>query len=137
MSEPSHLLTKKGVSDILVKALGSGSIKTREAAAGGLAKIKAKDKIDEILARVTDSDSWVGYFAVKACGDICSVDEASQLQASYGQVDENVKLAIIEALGKIDDDFSEFYMTILDDENEDIRKEVLGALLHDNQKTGH
>ncbi|PLX68118.1 MAG: hypothetical protein C0603_08385 [Denitrovibrio sp.] len=55
---------KAGVSDILVKALGSSSIKTREAAAGGLAKIKAKDKVSEILSRVTDSDSWVGYFAV-------------------------------------------------------------------------
>lgn len=124
---------KPGVSDILIKALGSSSIKTREAAAGGLAKIKAKDKIHEILARVTDSDSWVGYFAVKACGDICSVDEAEKLKNSYSSVDENVKLAIIEALGKINADFSDFYLSILDDENEDIRKEVLSALVNDNK----
>jgi len=123
---------KEGVSDILIKALGNNSIKTREAAAGGLAKIKAKDKLNEIIARVTDSDSWVGYFAVKACGEICTADDAEKLQEAYGQVDENVKLAIIEALGKIDSDFSEFYISILDDENEDIRKEVLTALVNDN-----
>ncbi|PLX70724.1 MAG: hypothetical protein C0602_04265 [Denitrovibrio sp.] len=125
---------KPGVSDILIKALGSSSIKTREAAASGLAKIKAKDKINEILARVTDSDSWVGYFAVKACGDICSVAEAQMLKNSYPEVDENVKLAIVEALGKINADFSEFYISILNDENEDIRKEVLSALANDNKE---
>jgi len=125
---------KPGVSDFLIKALGSSSIKTREAAAGGLAKIKAKDKINEILARVTDSDSWVGYFAVKACGDICTVADADKLKESYAQVDENVKLAIIEALGKINADFSEFYLEALEDDNEDIRKEVLAALLHDNKE---
>jgi len=124
---------RKGVSDILIKALGSDSIKKREAAAGGLAKIKAKDKIHEILDRVTDSDSWVGYFAVKACGDICTTVEAEKLKESYLSVDENVKLAIIEALGKIEGDFSDFYFSILDDNNEDIRKEVLSALLHDNK----
>jgi len=124
---------KDGVSDILINALASNSIKTREAAAGGLAKIKAKDKINEILERVTDNDSWVGYFAVKACGDICSPKDAEKLKDSYSQVDENVKLAIIEALGKIEADFSEFYLSILDDENEDIRKEVLAALFTDNE----
>jgi anti-anti-sigma factor len=123
---------KTGVSDILIKALGSSSIKTREAAAGGLAKIKAKDKINEIIARVTDSDSWVGYFAVKACGDICSPADAEKLKDSYPKVEENVKLAIIEALGKVDKDFSDFYISVLNDDNEDIRKEVLSALHHDN-----
>lgn len=124
---------KEGVSDILIKALGRDSIKVREAAAGGLAKIKAKDKLNEIIARVTDSDSWVGYFAVKACGEICSAAEAGKLQEAYSLVDENVKLAIIEALGKIKSDFSEFYLSVLDDENEDIRKEVLAALCKDNK----
>ncbi|PLX68117.1 MAG: hypothetical protein C0603_08380 [Denitrovibrio sp.] len=65
---------------------------------------------------------------------MCSVSDADKLQSSYSQVDENVKLAIVEALGKIDADFSEFYISILDDENEDIRKEVLSALLHDNKE---
>jgi len=125
---------KEGVSDILIKGLDSNSIKMREASAGGLAKIKAKDKIDDILKRVTDGDAWVGYFAVKACGDICSADNASKLTESYDKVEENVKLAIIEALGKIDNDFSEFYISILDDSNEDIRKEVLAALFNDNKE---
>ncbi|ADD69609.1 PBS lyase HEAT domain protein repeat-containing protein [Denitrovibrio acetiphilus DSM 12809] len=125
---------KEGVSDILIKALGSSFIKTREAAAGGLAKIKAKDKLSEILERVTDNDSWVGYFAVKACGEICTPVEAEKLKESFGHVDENVKLAIVEALGKINADFSDFYMTILEDENEDIRKEVLAALANDNKQ---
>lgn len=125
---------KPGVSDILIKGLDNSSIKVREASASGLAKIKAKDKLADILKRVTDNDAWVGYFAVKACGEICSVNEAPKLMASYDQVDENVKLAIIEALGKIPADFSDFYMKILDDSNEDIRKEVLSALFNDNKE---
>ena len=125
---------KDGVSDILIQAMERDSIKVREAAAGGLAKIKAKDKLNEILARVTDTDSWVGYFAVKACGEICSPAEAGKLQEAFPQVDENVKLAIVEALGKINSDFSEFYLSILDDDNEDIRKEVLAALVNDNKE---
>lgn len=125
---------RAGVSDILIKGLDNASIKVREASASGLAKIKAKDKLADILKRVTDNDAWVGYFAVKACGEICSVNEASQLMDSYDEVDENVKLAIIEALGKIPADFSDFYMKVLDDSNEDIRKEVLGALFNDNKE---
>lgn len=125
---------KPGVSDILIKGLDNSSIKIREASASGLAKIKAKDKLADILSRVTDSDAWVGYFAVKACGEICSVAEAPKLMESYDKVDENVKLAIIEALGKIPADFSEFYMSVLSDTNEDIRKEVLSALFIDNKE---
>jgi anti-anti-sigma factor len=125
---------KDGVSDLLIKGLDSESIKMREASAGGLAKIKAKDKINDILKRVTDSDSWVGYFAVKACGEICTPSEADVLMDAYDKVEENVKLAIIEALGKIQNDFSEFYISILNDNNEDIRKEVLAALFTDNKE---
>ncbi len=125
---------KAGVSDILIKGLDSKSIKIREASAGGLAKIKAKDKLEDIISRITDTDAWVGYFAVKACGEICSATEAERLMSSYDKVEENVKLAIVDALGKIPGDFSDFYMTILDNGNEDIRKEVLSSLLHDNKE---
>lgn len=125
---------RPGVSDILIKGLDNSSIKIREASASGLAKIKAKDKLADILSRVTDNDAWVGYFAVKACGEICSVSDAPKLMDSYDKVDENVKLAIIEALGKIPSDFSDFYMSILNDNNEDIRKEVLAALFIDNKE---
>lgn len=124
---------KQGVSDILIKGLDDESIKIREASASGLAKIKAKDKLADILKRVTDNDAWVGYFAVKACGEICSAADAVTLMDSYDKVDENVKLAIIEALGKIPADFSDFFMEILSDGNEDIRKEVLSALYNDNK----
>jgi len=122
-----------GVSDILIKWLDSKSIKIREASASGLAKIKAKDKLEDIISRITDNDAWVGYFAVKACGEICSASEAGRLMESYDMVDENVKLAIVEALGKIPGDFSDFYMSILDNGNEDIRKEVLISLFNDNR----
>ena len=125
---------KSGVSDILIKGLDSKSIKIREASASGLAKIKAKDKLEDIMSRITDNDAWVGYFAVKACGEICSASEADRLTDSYDKVDENVKLAIVEALGKIPGDFSDFYMGILDNGNEDIRKEVLASLFHDNKE---
>ena len=125
---------RPGVSDILIKGLDNSSIKIREASASGLAKIKAKDKLTDILSRVTDNDAWVGYFAVKACGEICSANDAQKLMDSYDKVDENVKLAIVEALGKIPSDFSDFYMQILNDNNEDIRKEVLTALYTDNKE---
>jgi anti-anti-sigma factor len=125
---------KPGVSDILIKGLDSKSIKIREASASGLAKIKAKDKLEDIMSRIADNDAWVGYFAVKACGEICSASEAGRLMASYDKVDENVKLAIVEALGKIPGDFSDFYMGILDNGNEDIRKEVLTSLFNDNKE---
>ncbi len=124
---------RPGVSDILITGLDNSSIKVREASASGLAKIKAKDKLADILRRVTDNDAWVGYFAVKACGDICAASDAKKLMDSYDKVDENVKLAIVEALGKIPSDFSDFYMKILNDNNEDIRKEVLAALFNDNK----
>ncbi|GAB1536354.1 hypothetical protein ADMFC3_19850 [Geovibrio sp. ADMFC3] len=120
---------KPGVADILLAGFDDESIKVREASAGGLVRIKAKDKVEEILKRITDKDSWVGYFAVKALGEMHSEVSAERLIEAYAAVEENVRLAIIEALGKIKYDSSPFLQGLVKDDNEDVRKEVLGALM--------
>jgi anti-anti-sigma factor len=120
---------KPGVADILLAGFDDESLKVREASAGGLVRIKAKDKVDEILKRITDKDSWVGYFAVKALGEMHSEVSAEKLISAYAAVEENVRLAIIEALGKIRYDSSAFLQGLVKDDNEDVRKEVLGALM--------
>jgi anti-anti-sigma factor len=125
---------KSDVADILLARLDDESLKVREAAAGGLVRIKAKGRINEIMAKITDKDSWVGYFAVKALSEMCSGDCAEKLIAAYGDVEENVRLAIIEALGKIDYDSSAFLSGLVNDENEDVRKEVLDSLMKINQE---
>ncbi|WP_022851742.1 HEAT repeat domain-containing protein [Limisalsivibrio acetivorans] len=119
---------RQNVADLLLKYFDDSSLKVREVAAGGLVRIKAKDRIGEIMARVNDNDSWVGYFAAKALGEICTADCVEPLKKVYPDVEDNVKLAIIEALGKIDFDTSDFLLSLIDDENEDIRKEVIGTL---------
>ncbi|QAR34339.1 STAS domain-containing protein [Geovibrio thiophilus] len=120
---------KPGVADILLAGFDDESLKVREASAGGLVRIKAKDKIEEILKRITDKDSWVGYFAVKALGEMHSEISAEKLIEAYAEVEENVRLAIIEALGKIKYDSSVFLQGLIKDDNEDVRKEVLGSLM--------
>ena len=126
---------KPDVADILLDGFNDSSLKVREASAGGLVRIKAVERVDEILKRITDKDSWVGYFAVKALGEMQSQASAEKLIEAYASVDENVKLAIIEALGKIDYNSSDFLKSLVKDENEDVRKEVLEALIKINPET--
>ncbi|MEF3255405.1 MAG: HEAT repeat domain-containing protein [Deferribacterales bacterium] len=120
---------KPEVADILLKLLSQGTIKIREAAASSLVRIKATDKINNILALVSDKDVWVAYFAVKAIGELCRTKECGELLIKqFGKVDTQVKIAIIEALGKMKADAAEFLYQLIDHENEDVRKEVLNSL---------
>jgi len=58
---------------------------------------------------VSDNDVWVAYFAVKAVGELCKSHKcADALIGKYSSVDTQVKIAIIEALGKMDIDYSDF-----------------------------
>ncbi len=120
---------KPEVADILLNMLKEGSIKIREAAASSLIRIKATDKIDQIMDLVHDKDVWVAYFAVKAIGALCKEARCSdQLVKLYPTVDTQVRIAIIEALGNIGNDVSEFLFQLMDDTNEDIRKEALNSI---------
>jgi HEAT repeat protein len=115
--------------------LTEDSLRIREAAASSLVRIKATDKIDRILTLVSDNDVWVAYFAVKAVGELCKSPRcADALIGKYASVDTQVKIAIIEALGKMDIDYSDFIFQLMDDENEDIRKEALNTLFCMNKK---
>ncbi|MCA1932491.1 MAG: HEAT repeat domain-containing protein [Calditerrivibrio sp.] len=120
---------KPEVPGILLSMLSENSIKIREAAASSLVRIKATDKIDDILELVSDKDVWVAYFAVKAVGALCKSQKCVDvLVKNYPKVDTQVKIAIIEALGNIGLDCSEFIFQLVEDENEDIRKEALNSL---------
>jgi len=119
---------RPGVAEILLGLFDDKFLKVREAAASGIVRIKAKDKANDILARVDDDDAWVGYFATKALSAIGDDTCASGLIDKYEQVEDNVKLAIIEALGHIGQENTDMLIGLLEDSNEDIRKEALSSL---------
>ncbi|MGA1861754.1 HEAT repeat domain-containing protein [Deferribacter thermophilus] len=120
---------KEEVSDIIFKYLSHPSNIVRETAASSLVRINAVDKVDDILKLVNDSDSMVAYFAVKAIGELCKSENCVETLISvYHTVPENVKLAIVEALGKIGIDVSDFLYQCLSEKNEDLRKEALNSL---------
>lgn len=123
----SHF-NKSDVREILIKLLDHKSIAVREAAASGIARIGPDKYIDKILEKVTDNDQWVGFFAAKALIGICNEVVGKQLIAAYEKVEQNVKLAIIDVLGKCSGDPTEFLLERIHDNNEDIRKEALNAL---------
>ncbi len=118
----------EGAREILIKLLDDPSIAVREAAASGIVRVGPKDYADVIAAKVTDKDNWVGFFAAKALAGICGEEVSEKLRSAYPVVEQNVKLAIIEVLGKCRADVSGFLMERIGDENEDIRKEALNAL---------
>ncbi|MGA1847013.1 STAS domain-containing protein [Deferribacter abyssi] len=120
---------RKEVEDILINYLSHDSNIVREAAASSLVRINAVSKVDDILRKVTDPDSMVGYFSTKAVGELCKDKKcADYLMRVYHEVSDNVKLAIIEALGKMSVDCSDFLYQALSEDNEDIRKEALNSL---------
>lgn len=123
------LFNKPEVADILIKLLKDSSILIREAAAASLSKIEPKDKVDKILEYVDDKDEMVSYFAIKALGNICKCEKCvDKLINTYSKSPTVVRAAIIEALGKIGIDTSDFIYQILDDDNEDLRKEALSSI---------
>ena len=119
---------KEGVRDILIKLLDDQTIAVREAAASGIARIGPQNYIDAIVEKVSDKDNWVGFFAAKALMGVCNEKIGAKLKEVYSKVEQNVKLAIIEVLGKCSGNPSSFLMERINDENEDIRKEALNAL---------
>ena len=119
---------REGVREILIKLLDDQTIAVREAAASGIVRIGPQNYIYTIVDKVADSDNWVGFFAAKALMGICNEKIGLKLIKVYPNVEQNVKLAIIEVLGKCSGDPSVFLMDKITDENEDIRKEALNAL---------
>lgn len=124
----------EGVGAILVSLLDDSSITVREAAASGLVRIGVGKYAKTILEKVGDKDSWVGFFAAKALTGSCEPDIIGGLQKVYTNVEPNVKLGIIETLGKSGNGDPQFFMSKLKDSNEDIRKESLRALAQSKSK---
>lgn len=118
----------EGVGNILVTLLDDSSIPVREAAASGLVRIGVGKYAKIILDKVGDKDSWVGFFAAKALSGSRDLDIIAGLEHAYVSVEPNVKLAIIEVLGKCGCADQEFFTSKLSDQNDDIRKEALNAL---------
>jgi HEAT repeat protein/anti-anti-sigma regulatory factor len=135
MTKSLSLFNKQEVGDNLIKLLKDSSVLVRETAASSLSRINPINKTDKILEYVDDTDEMVSYFAIKALGNICRSSKcADKLVSIYGVSPTIVKAAIIEALGKIGVDVSDFIYQIMDDENEDLRKEALNALFMLNKK---
>lgn len=127
---------KPEVSEILIEMLKDPSFVVREAAASSLVRINASDKIEKICEFINDKDEMVSIFAIKAVGKICKDSScAEKLMNVYHNSSTRIKAAIIEALGNIGVDNSDFLYQALDDENEDLRKEALNSMFMLNKKT--
>ena len=113
---------------ILLELLDDGSIPLREAAASGLARKNDGKFTDILVDKVADNDNWVGFFAAKSLAGIEDERVIKKLEGFYDSVEQNVKLAIIEVLGKCKGVDAAFLLSKVDDENEDIRKEALNSL---------
>ncbi|MEC9492856.1 HEAT repeat domain-containing protein [Flexistipes sp.] len=115
--------------DILLGLLRDASLKVREEAAHALIRIKAKDKIGEILSIIQKENGWFAYYATKAVGGLCDNESCTNfLVNAYENASENVKIAIIQAVGNIGVDCSDFLFDLLGNEDADIRREALVSL---------
>lgn len=122
------LFRNKQVSTILLALLDDDSIPLREAAASGLARCGSGEYTSTLVDKIGDSDNWVGFFAAKSLAGIDDEKIIKKIENYYDKVEQNVKLAIIEVLGKCKGVDPAFLLSKLDDENEDIRKEALNSL---------
>lgn len=111
--------------DIFLKLLEDISISVKEAAAAGFAKVGAGIHTDVLLSKVDDKDTLVAYFAVKSLSKSDDPKVIEKLIALYDIVDDNVKLAIVEVVSYHADVAGDFFKLLLDDPNEDIRKDAL------------
>jgi len=120
--------------DILLGLLRDESLKVREEAAYALIRIKAKDKINEILTMIQKENGWFAYYATKAIGGICDSETCTNfLVNAYCNASENVKIAIIQAVGNIGVDCSDFLSNLLENEDVNVRREALVSLFKLNQ----
>lgn len=122
---------------ILYNLLNDKSIPVREAAASGLAVHGSGDLALEIVEKIKDKDTWFAFFATKSLAGTADINVVHKMQEYYAEVEENVKLAIIETLGKCSLADDDFLIGLLEDANEDIRKEALNSLMlkHSPQAT--
>ncbi|MBZ4643324.1 MAG: hypothetical protein JG767_933 [Deferribacteraceae bacterium] len=135
MVKSLSLFNKPDVADLLIALLKDNSEVVREAAAASLSRINAVGKIDKIMEFCQDKDEMVSFFAIKALGSICKdINCADKLMHIYPGSSTRIKAAIIEALGNIGIDVSDFLYQALDEENEDLRKEALNSLFMINKK---
>lgn len=123
------------VSEILLGLLDDSSIAIKEAAASGLSKKGGGEFAGQLVKKVKDGDNWVAFFAAKSLAGVTDQNIIKELEEDYNSVDQNVKLAIIEALGKCSSVKPEFFISKMKDSNEDIRKEALSSLynLHSSE----
>lgn len=128
---------KGEATDILIKALSGGSRAEQEVAAAGLARTGLRGHDAEVLKKVSGEDNWVAYFAVKALADNLSPDAADEIMRLYPHLEDNVRLAVVEVLGTLNEpDVEIFLEERLTDDNEDIRKEALSSLYKVNPAKG-
>ncbi len=122
------LFNKKESTSILIDMLDDTTIDIKEAAAASIAKLGAGDYVDKLIPKVLDEDTIVAYFAVKALARVYSESVISELIAAYPKVADNVKLAIVEVVSNEPALAFNFFKTLMNDDNEDIRKEALQGL---------
>lgn len=122
------LFKDKRVGGVLLSLLEDDSIPLREAAASGLARCGSGEFTSTLVEKIGDSDNWVGFFAAKSLAGIEDEQIVKKIESYYDKVEQNVKLAIVEVLGKCKGVDPAFLLSKLDDENEDIRKEALNSL---------
>ncbi len=113
---------------ILLDLLDDNSIPLREAAASGLSRRGSGEFTSALVEKIGDNDSWVAFFAAKSLSGIEDENIIKKIESYYDKVEQNVKLAIIEVLGKCKGVDPSFLLSKLDDVNEDIRKEALNSL---------
>lgn len=123
--------------DFFVKELENSAIEIQEAATSAIVRLKATDKVENLLKKLNAENSWVSFFSVKALGELgCCLDIIYKLENIYNDSQLHVKIAIVEAIGKIcnrltdidKSDIFNFMKNLLNEKNEDIRKEVLSVL---------
>ena len=122
------LFKDERVGRILLGLLDDNSIQLREAAASGLSRRGSGEFTSILVEKIGDNDNWVGFFAAKSWAGIEDENIIKKIESYYDKVEQNVKLAIIEVLGKCKGVDPSFLLSKLDDTNEDIRKEALNSL---------
>lgn len=128
LAKKISLFKDKKVGQILLSLLDDNSIQVREAAASGLSRMGSGEFTETLVDKIGDKDNWVGFFAAKSLAGIDDEKIIKKIESFYDKVEQNVKLAIIEVLGKCKGVDPSFLLSKLDDANEDIRKEALNSL---------